>query len=155
MIRLKVSGDNFEPIIHMLDRMARPPLGELAASLRLVMLEDNREGMLAQTDALYGNRVDDVTEATVRRGRGGDGPARAPRGAASRVVASYDVEIQQAPDRLLLIGSWSDAPFVRFFDAGTRRMVAREMVGIRPAGQARIAEALSEFAAGLMQSGSF
>jgi hypothetical protein len=149
MIRLSVKGPNFDPVYAMLDRLQRPPLGNLAATLREIMIEDNREGLLAGLNA-NGDPSADLEESTIRRGRGGDGPPRAPREAGSRVIASYDVDIQQGEDRLLLIGSWSDAPFVRFFDSGTKHMVAREMVGIRPAGQAKIGEALENFVAELV-----
>lgn len=151
MIRIRVQGPNFDPIHAMLDRLARPPLGTLAAALREVMLEDNREGLLAGLDS-DGSASAPVTEATVRRGRGGDGPPRVPRGDASRAIASYDVAIEPGTDRVLLIGSWSDAPFVHFFESGTSRMVPREMVGIRPAGRAKVAEAVDRWVGELLGS---
>lgn len=151
MIRLKVMGDNFDPIYAMLDRMEHPPLGNLAMTLREIMIADNRDGLLAGLNA-SGDEAAPVTESTVRRGRGGDGPPRVPRGGSSRAIASYDVAITQGVDRLVLIGSWDNAPFVHFFDTGTVHMVAREMVGIRPSGQAQIVEAVDNFVAELVGS---
>lgn len=150
MIRLSVKGDNFDPIVALVDRMARPDLTGLAVELREIMLEDNRVGLLAGLNA-NGDVAADVTESTVRRGRGGDGPPRVPRGSSSRAISTYDVEIQEAPDRLLLIGSWG-VPFIHHLDSGTRHMVAREMVGIRPDGQEEIAGALQAFVGRLVGS---
>jgi hypothetical protein len=150
MIRVSVKGD-FAPIVAMLDRLARPDLAPLARELRRVMIDDNREGLLAGTNA-DGGTADELRPATIRRGRGGEGPPRVPRGAGSRMVADYEVEVQQAPDRVLLIGGWRNTPFVRFHSTGTRGMVARDPVGIRPSGQARIGDELSKFAAKLMGS---
>ena len=149
MIRVSVKGPNFEPIHAMLDRLARPPLGDLAVTLREIMIADNRDGLLAGLNA-NGDTAEPVTESTIRRGRGGDGPPRVPRGAGSRAVESYDVAITRGTDRLVLIGSWSNAPFVHFLDTGTRHMVAREMVGIRPDGQEKIVEAVDDFVAELL-----
>lgn len=144
MLRLSVKGDNFDPIIAMLDRMARPNLGPLATELREVMIEDNRDGLLAGLNA-NGDVAADLEDSTIRRGRPGVGPPRVPRGSGSRMISSYNVQVQEGTDRLLLIGSWSNAPFVHYHDTGTRHMVAREVVGIRPDGQEKIAEALRSF----------
>jgi hypothetical protein len=144
MIRLSVKGDNFEPIVAMVDAMSRPDLTGLAVDLKEVMIRDNRDGLLAGLNA-NGDRAADLEESTIRRGRGGDGPPRAPRGPSSRAISSYGVEIKQDTDRVILVGSWSAAPFVHFFDTGTRHMVAREMIGIRPAGREAIAAVVRDF----------
>jgi hypothetical protein len=151
VINFKVSGPGFESLIEAIDDLARADMMPLAAEVRGIMIEDNRAGLLAGTNA-DGSRADDVKESTIRRGRGGDGPPRVPRGAASRMIADYDVEIQQSVDRILLIGGWRNTPFVHFHATGAPKnnMPARDPVGIRPSGQARIAQALADFVDRLM-----
>lgn len=149
MIRLRIKGGNFDPIIAMVDRLARPDLTPLVVRLREIMIQDNREGLLAGTNA-DGSRAADVKESTIRRGRGGDGPPRVPRDAASRMIADYRVEVQEASDRTLLIGMWPDTAFVHFHSTGTKHMAARDPTGIRPDGQEQIRSALDDFAASLI-----
>lgn len=151
MIQLRVLGGNFDPIIAMLDRMARPDLGPLAESLREIMIRDNREGLLAGTNA-DGSKAADLAESTIKRGRGGDGPPRVPRDASSRMIDDYRVEIQETDDRLVLIGGWRTTPFVRFHQTGAPKhnMPARDPVGIRPEGQDSIRKSLDDFASSLI-----
>lgn len=151
MIRLRIKGGNFDPIIAMVDRLARPDLTPLVVRLREIMIQDNREGLLAGTNA-DGTRAADVKESTIRRGRGGDGPPRVPRGATSRMIADYDVDVQETGDRTLLIGMWPNTPFVHFHATGAPKnnMPARDPTGIRPDGQEQIRSALDAFAASLI-----
>jgi hypothetical protein len=151
VIRLKVSGDGFEPIVEMVDRLRRPDLMPLAIRVREIMIEDNREGLLAGTNA-DGSAAAELAESTIRRGRGGDGPPRTPRYAGSRMIADYDVEIQGAADRILNIGGWRSTPWVHFHASGAPRnnMPARDPIGIRPGGQDRIREAIGEFVRSLL-----
>jgi hypothetical protein len=149
VIRIRVRGPNFEPLIEMLANMAHPDLRPLAERVAPLMVEDNRRGMLAGTDA-DGSTAVPPRESTIARGRGGDGPVRVPRSEGSRFVADYRVEHQSAPDRELLIGGWRSTPFVRFFATGTRHMVARDPIGIRPEGMERIAAEVHDFAATLI-----
>lgn len=147
MIRLRVMGPNFEPIVALLDRLARPDLTPLAEDIRGIMLQDMRDMLLDGVNA-DGSRTDDVTEATIRRGRGGDGPPRVPRGAGSRAVTDYEVEPQQSTDRILLIGGWRNTPFMHVLAGGRKdgTMPPRDMLGITPTGQGRIATATAGFA---------
>lgn len=154
MIRLKVMGPNFEPLIEMLTNMAHPDLRPLAERVAPLMVEDNRRGMLAGTNA-DGSRAADLAESTIRRGRGGDGPPRVPRSEGSRFIADYAVEHQSAPDRELLIGGWRSTPFVRFHSGpsggrNANNMPYRDPIGIRPEGMERIAAEVHDFAATLI-----
>jgi len=144
MMRIKVMGGNFAPILTMLDRLAHPNLVPLAIDCQGIMGEDMRAMLLDGVNA-DGSPTAPVREATVRRGRSGNGPARAPS-PGSRTIAGYEVEIQQSTDRILLIGGWRRTPFVHFLATGTRHMAARDMIGITPTGQGRLATATASFA---------
>lgn len=144
MIRARISMPNSEDIVRMLDVMAHPDFTPLAERVREIMIEDNREGLLRGEDC-FGDQMAPVEQSTIDRGRGGDGEPLNPQGAASRAIADYQVEIQQGFDRVLLVGSWPNTPFIHFHVHGTKYMVARDPTGIRPAGEALIAEALEEF----------
>jgi len=144
MIRLKVSGGNFDPIIAMLDALAHPDLMPLATTVKEVMLKDNREGLLRGEDS-FGDPNADVMQSTIDRGRGGEGPPTVPRYGASRLIADYQVDIQASSDRIILVGSWPNTPFVHYHATGTKYMVARDPTGIRPQGELLIAEALADY----------
>jgi hypothetical protein len=144
MIRFRIMGGHFAPILRLLDAMRRPDLTPLAEAIRGIMVQSNRDDLLAGRD-IHGRAVPDVLPATIRRGRGGDGPARVPRGESSRMIADYRVDLQPSTDRILLIGSWPGTPFVHFHAGGTSRMVSRDPVGLGPDGQERVAEALDAF----------
>jgi hypothetical protein len=147
VIRIRVQGGNFEPIIRMLDQVARPDLGPLAQRIGKIMVEGNRRGLLAGTNA-DGSRAADLAESTIRRGRGGEGPPRVTREAGSRMIEDFRFDVQQAPDRVLVIGSWPNTPFVHFHATGAPKnnMPARDPVGIRPDDVALMGEAVEEFA---------
>lgn len=152
MIRLKVSGGNFDPIIAMLDRMAHPDLMPLAQSVKEVMLKDNREGLLRGEDR-FGDPMAPVEASTIRRGRGGDGEPLVPRSGASRAIADYQVDIQEGFDRIILVGSWPNTPFIKYHVTGyvvhtkngDKGVPARDPVGIRPQGEILIAEAMTDY----------
>lgn len=149
MIRMRISGPNFEDLAAMVDRLEHPDLLPLAQALVPIMIRDNRDGLLAGLDA-NGSTMDPIEEATVRRGRGGDGPPLVPRREASRAIADYDVEIQEGDNRILLVGGWRNSPFIHFHADGTKYMVARNPVGIRPSGEEEIGDTLFDFASSLI-----
>lgn len=153
MIRLKVSGPNFDPLIRSVEAMAHPHLMPLALKVAAIMVEDNRIGLLASTDS-FGDPMTELEPSTIRRGRGGDGPPLIPRGEASRLISDYRVDIRPDDDRTLLVGTWPDSPFVHFHATGTKHMVSRDPVGIRPDGQALIEEAVADFAQTLIGGGA-
>ena len=156
MIRLKVSGLNFESIIQQVQALAFPDLGPLAQTLRDVMLADNSDGLEAGLD-IYGDPMEPVKDST-RKTRGGDGPPLIPNYGASRAISDYQVEIQELTDRTILIGSWPSSPFIRFHrmgyavqtKTGAVGVPSRDPVGIRPDGQEKIAAALEAFALSLV-----
>jgi hypothetical protein len=144
MIRLKVSGINFEPIVQMLDAMVHPDFTPLAEEVGEIMREDNREGLLAGTD-IYGDPMKGIEESTRKR-RGGDGPPLVPNYGASRAISDYRTDIDVLTDRTLVIGTWPNSPFIHFHRFGTPNMVPRDPVGLRPEGEAKVADALKRFA---------
>jgi hypothetical protein len=149
MIRLKVMGPNFEPILALLDRLRHPDLAPLAEDIRGIMAEDMRTMLLDGLDA-DGTTTFRLEKSTIERGRPGDGPPRAPRREGSRIITDYRVDIQQSTDRTLLIGGWRSTPFIHILASGTKpphSMVPRDMLGITPTGQGRIGTALREFVA--------
>lgn len=153
MIRLKVSGPNFDDLAHRVELMAHPDLMPLAERIRPLMLADNRDGLLAGTDS-FGDPMNDVEASTVKRGRGGDGPPLVPRYGASRAISDYRVRIEEGDGRTLLIGEWPNSPFIHFHATGTRHMVARDPIGIRPEGVALIAAEVYDFASSLVGGAS-
>lgn len=149
MIRIKVMGD-FDHIIELIEGLSRPDLMPLAARVRDVMIEDNREGLLAGTNA-DGSRAARLAPSTIKRRGGATGPPRIPHDSASRMIADYDVDIRPTADRIVLIGGWRNTPWVHFHASGApaNNMPARDPVGIRPAGQEQVRMALREFVEGL------
>lgn len=152
MIQLKISGAYFDDIIAYLETLEHPDLRPLAEDVKGIMVQDNRQMMLAQTD-IFGDRVDDVEQSTIKRGRGGDGPPRVPRGEESRMIADYEVDVQETTNGYLLSGEWPNTPFVHFHSTGTKHMVARDPVGISPDGLEKIAAVTQEFAETLVSRG--
>lgn len=149
MIRLRVSGDNFDDIIAMCDRMSHPDLTPLAERLREIMIRDNRDGLLASTDS-FGDPMTALEPSTIRRGRGGDGPPLVPRGDASRAISDYRVEVEPGDRGITLIGLWPTTPFIHYHVTGTKHMVSRDPTGLRPSGQDAVRSALHDFAATLI-----
>jgi len=143
MIRLRVSGGNFDPIFRLLDSVAHPDLTPLANTIGTIMVEGNRRGLLEGTDS-FGDRMTDLRPSTLRR-RKGDGPPLIPDGEGSSFIAGFGFEVQASPDRTLIIGSWN-VPYVHFHATGTANMVARDPVDIRPSDVELIAEATGAFA---------
>lgn len=149
MIRIRIEGPNFDAINTLIDRMAHPDLMPLAQTLAGIMVRDNRDGLLAGTDS-FGDPMAPVKESTIRRGRGGDGEPLNPRGAGSRAIADYRVDIEPTARGAELVGHWPGTPFIHFHATGTRDMISRDPVGIRPDGQEQIRVALHDFAASLI-----
>jgi hypothetical protein len=104
-------------------------LSPLAAPVRERLVEGNRAAVLAGVSP-DGRPVAPLAASTLKRRRG-TGPPRAPRGAASRVVAGYVVAVDAGPGRLTFTGSWPAFPQVDYLDRGTRRMPPRPTYGFR------------------------
>jgi phage gpG-like protein len=157
MIGLKVSGINFDPIRQMVEAMAHPDLTPLAQEVAQIMLDDNREGLLAGTD-IYGDAMAPIEEST-RKTRGGDGPPLIPNYGASRAISDYRTEIVPMHDRTLVVGTWPNSPFIHFHrfgfsvqsKLGPKGVPSRDPVGLRPVGEAMVADALARFAETLIE----
>ena len=137
----------------LLDRLRRKPaevadLPTLARKIRQIVLDDNREGLLAQIGA-DGKRLADLAPSTLKGRRGGSGPPGVPQGAESRLIVEYDAEIVFNSDGTLSIfAGWGGrVPAAYFLNKGTNRMPARPLVGLRPATRDKIQQALDEHAA--------
>jgi hypothetical protein len=150
MMRLRISGPNFDDLARKIEVIAHPDLAPLAMELGEIMVAGNRAGLLAGTDS-FGDQMTDLEESTIRRGRGGDGPPLVPRGAGSRAISDFQYRIEPGFDRTLVIGEWPNTPFIHFHATGTKYMVARDPVGIRPDDVALMAEAVETFATNLVQ----
>lgn len=109
-------------------------LGPLAARVRARHEASHRE-MIARGLDPDGRPVAPLAPSTLRRRRG-DGPPRAPRGVASRVVAGCEITATASGDALTLRKRWPGFAAARWLNDGTRRMPARPM-GFRPADRDR------------------
>lgn len=97
------------------------PLGE-PVSRRLEA--GNRLAIMAGTTPA-GVAVASLKPSTLKH-RGGDGPPRAPRGAASRIVSMYRVETALSTGQAVFNGSWPG------FAAAAYISAARPVGGFRP-----------------------
>lgn len=142
MIRMTTTTTGFDEVLGLLRRAVTPDLQPLADRVKGLMIQDNREGLLAGTDA-DGSQTTDLRPSTLKR-RLGDGPARVPHGQASRAISGFQVDIlDQRGGGKVLIGDWPDFPQIGY-------MRDRNPVGIRPEGQVLIQDALNEFAQGII-----
>lgn len=150
MVSLVVVAD-MQELASRIEALLHPDLTPLAESVREAMIEDNRDGLLAGTDAA-GAAFVPVAESTIKRGRGGEGPPLVPRDASSRMIAAYDVRIRATIDSILLVGSWPGLDWVRYHSSGAARshLPRRDAVGIRPGGRQRMADIAADFARDLI-----
>jgi hypothetical protein len=145
-----VSGDLDQLILAYDQTFTHLDLTPLAAIISTIIVEDNAQARLAGVGAdgvelapLRGGRS--LTPNEIRK-RGGTGPPLAPKGEASRSVASFRVQIMPLGDgSILLLGTWDDAPFLHYhvsgYRAGKTQVPARDIVGLRPECVERIADA--------------
>lgn len=86
--------------------------------------------------------------------RGGSGPPLAPRGAASRLIADFVVDVVELGEgRIEVVGSWPTMPFLRYHTGGPEhswRLPVRNVVGLRPYAHDWIVRAARDYVAGLM-----
>lgn len=145
MIQVSVSGDNFDPILELIRRMEFPDLTPLVAPLTEIMLEDNREGLLAGTDS-FGDPMTPLEDSTWH-GRKGSGPPTIPEYGNAALITDYRVDPEDiSPLHVRLVGTWPSLHWVHFHVTGTRNMVARDPTGIRPSGQEKVRVVLENFA---------
>lgn len=118
-------------------------LSPLREPVRARLWEGNKAAILAgQTP--QGAEVAALAASTQKRRKGG-GPPRAPRGAASRVVAGYVVTVSAGPGQLSFTGTWPDFDAIGYLDGGTKFMPARPTLGFRPVDLDWIREQLGSY----------
>jgi hypothetical protein len=145
MIQVNVIGDNFDDIIRLIETVEFPDLSPLIEPLKQIMIDDNRDGLLANTDS-YGHTMTELEPATWH-GRKGSGPPLVPEGATALMITDYQVEPAIVePLHLRMIGYWPNLHWVRFHVTGTKYMVQRDPTGIRPASLPKVEDALENFA---------
>lgn len=105
-------------------------LSPLQEPIRQRLWEGNRAAVLAGKTPT-GAAVAPLKASTLKR-RKGNGPPRAPMGAASRVVAGCVVAVTAGVGRLGFTQSWPGFPEIEYLDSGTKRMAARPTLGFRP-----------------------
>jgi hypothetical protein len=138
-------GDSLEELVRQLQTLEDPDMYELALDLKEVIVEGNREGLLAGLDA-DGVPMAELKESTIKRGRGGFGPPTIPRYSASQLIDRFRAEIGPTANGGVRIKAyWDGVPQVQFFKTGTRDMARRNPSGIRPATRERIGEIIADF----------
>jgi hypothetical protein len=148
MISGHVGGlQGLDDIMRDLERYRNPQLMPLALDIKQAIVEGNREGLLAGTDA-GGAPMAELKESTVRervRREGGFGPPTIPRNTSSQLIDRFRAEIEPAGEGFRIRAGWIGVPQVKYFKTGTRNMVARNPVGIRPATRQKINELVAAF----------
>jgi hypothetical protein len=106
-------------------------LEDFGQKIAAIMQEQRRKEGLAGIGS-DGNALAPVKESTIRRGRGGDGPPLAPRGASSRTIAGFQVGVTAYPDGSILItGGWPGIEdWIESHFVDTLHRVARNIGGI-------------------------
>lgn len=162
-----VDLSGLDEIVALVGRFAAPDPAPLLARLSGIMEEDNRAGLMAglDKDGLPLRPIDPASRARGRKGSrspggfAGGGPPLVPRGEFSRAIRNYEVKAEPfgAGGTFVLAGSWRDAAFLRHHAEGVRykngRVIRRDVMGIRPAGVARMLEAVGEWAMGELERG--
>jgi hypothetical protein len=154
MINVRVSGDNFDDILQLIHRIEFPDLTPLVEPLKQIMIDDNRDGLLASTDS-YGDRMTELSPNTWLT-RKGSGPPLAPDYGSSPIITDYRVDPEDmGPLHVRLVGTWPSLHWVHFHVTGFRvrdkdghwiPVVSRDPTGIRPASLPKIEAALETFA---------
>ena len=121
-------------------------LAPLAATIRQILIDGNREGLLAGLDA-DGAPMAPLAPETIRSRRGGYGPPTVPRFGASGLIDRFNVDVTiGANGNFRIVAGWDgQVPQASYFNSGTSRMPRRKVSGIRPADRAKIQAALDEF----------
>jgi hypothetical protein len=117
-------------------------LTPLREPVRQILVDGNRERSLAGTDP-QGRSFASLAASTLRRRRG-TGPPLAPRGAQSRVVTAYEVDVQAGTGRLDFVASWPSLPWIEYHVTGGRYLPVRNPFGFRSKDLEAIRELLSD-----------
>ncbi len=152
MLSGDVNGlDVLDSIRDRLRGLANPDLRPLAETLRGVLIEDNRRGLLAGTDG-QGRPLAPLAASTSKRD--GSHSPLLPQGENSPLIRDYVVKVEPAGDGLHVQAGWSpEPPGLRYQRTGTSHSPARDPVGLRPDGEARVREAVDDFASTLIGGG--
>lgn len=153
MIEFGVRGD-FGPLMEQIDALSRVDLAPLAARIREIMVADNARARAEGHDdqdrpfaPLRGGRP--LSPSEVRQ-RGGAGPPLAPRGAASRIISGFEVELVPLDSGSVLArGSWPSFPELQYHVQGAGRLPVRDPIGLTPRGRAEVEAVVAEFVSGL------
>lgn len=156
MLEVRLTGGDLTPILEALDALGQVDLSPLAATIREIMLEENAAargaGLDREGSAFVPLRGGRALTASEQRRRGGDGPPLAPRGDASRIVSGFVVSLEAVGDGAILIrGAWPDMPFLHYHADGRGHNPVRDPVGLTPAAQDRVGDAVREFAGALVK----
>ena len=139
---------SLDGVLEQLRRLKDPDLRPLAREIAETLVEGNREGLLAGSDA-DGDAMAELADSTYGRGdRGGLGPPTIPRFSGSRLIDRFRARVEpNASGRGSVVrAGWDDAPEVKYLRSGTRHMPARNPVGIRPATRAEIQQLVNDLA---------
>ena len=126
-------------IVDRLNQIARNArdLRPMAEPVRQVIWKDNADAIMQSQDG-NARQVAGLKPTTLKE-RKGSGPARAPHGRASRMIAGLVVIFRTTAGQLEFSKSW---PFdwVKYYFAGTKKMPARDPTNVRPEAKGRILE---------------
>jgi hypothetical protein len=149
-----ISG-NLDEILAQLHRIQNPDLRPLAEQVAEVIVEGNRDGLLAGTDATgapMAELADSTYRATGMARRGGLGPPTVPRFSASSLIDRFKVSVDtnSSGKGFVIKAGWIGVEQVKFFASGTKYMPARNPVGIRPETRVKIQTVVDNFAKNLV-----
>lgn len=153
MIGIEVKGGLSDQLFSMLRSLRDADPMKLGQDVARILVEENARGIAAGTDA-DGSETAPLAESTIRRGRGGYGPARAPRISGSRIVTAFEAAPFRVGEHEVIVrAGWPGFGAARFFQSGTRHMPARPVAGIRPSTRAQLEEAAHRFGGDILTAG--
>ena len=140
--------ESLDAILAELRRFASVDLRPLADRIGSALVESNRVGLLAGTDG-SGAPFAPLSPASIRRS--GSHTPLVPDGASSPLIVNYDAKVELDGDKARVIAGWSPAPRgLAQSVTGTEHQPARDPRGLRADGEAKVREALDDFASGLV-----
>lgn len=145
MIGIEVKGGLSDQLFSMLRGLRDADTMKLGQDVARILKEENERNIMAGINA-DGSETADLKESTIKRGRGGFGPPRAPRGRASRIVTMFEVAVARSGEHEVVVrAGWPGFGAARFMQEGTRHMVARPPAGLTPSTRAQLEEAAHRF----------